>query len=101
MLLAVVADAPAHGYAIIDALRQRSGGHLDVPEGTLYPALHRLERVGLVHSDWDEVAESGQRRRRVYALTPAGVAALRDRRRDWERFAASMASILGEASNVD
>jgi DNA-binding PadR family transcriptional regulator len=101
MLLAVLAEAPAHGYAVIDALRQRSGGHLDVPEGTLYPALHRLERAGLVSSTWDPSADADGRRRRVYDLTPGGREALRQRRHEWERFAASMAGVLGETRDAD
>ncbi|WP_460915637.1 PadR family transcriptional regulator [Plantactinospora veratri] len=60
---------PAHGYALIAALRDRSEGTFDLPEGTVYPALHRLERDGLVSSEWDAGAS---RRRRVYRLTPLG-----------------------------
>ena len=50
LLLAVLAEAPAHGYLVIDRLRQASGGTFDLPEGTVYPALHRLERAGLLDS---------------------------------------------------
>ena len=61
-------DGPAHGYALIASLRDRSLGAFDLPEGTVYPALYRLERDGLVGSEWDA---SAARRRRVYSLTPA------------------------------
>src|SRR2546425_12523382 len=71
---------PAHGYALICALRERSAGVFDLPEGTVYPALHRLERDGLVSSEWDT---SAPRRRRVYSLTPDGAAALAAKRREW------------------
>ena len=77
VLLAVLADRPVHGYAVIEALRQRSGGAFDLAEGTVYPALHRFEREGLLSSTWHP--EAG-RPRRVYALTPRGADALAGRR---------------------
>ena len=70
MLLAVVEDEPANGYAIIDELRRRSSGTFDLPEGTVYPALHRLERAGLLRSDQTTV---NGRNRRVYRLSRAAV----------------------------
>ena len=91
LLLATLSEAPAHGYAIIDALRARSGGRFDLPEGTVYPALHRLEQLGLLGSHWSAEAP---RPRRVYALTAAGRAALRSRRQDWDTFVAAMAGVL-------
>ena len=69
LLLAAVRNQPAHGYAIAETLRSRSDGAFDLPEGTLYPALHRLERGGLLSSRWSEV---NGRRRRVYQLTARG-----------------------------
>jgi len=80
MLLAVLASGPAHGYAQAEALRALSGGELDIAEGTLYPALHRLEAEGLVRSSWTPHAG---RRRRVYRLTAAGRRALDERRTQW------------------
>ena len=82
----------AHGYALIVALRDRSEGAFDLPEGTVYPALHRLERDGLVASEWDTTAP---RRRRVYRLTPAGAAALVAKRREWRTFARGVQAIIG------
>ena len=67
ILLAVLEPEPRHGYAIMEALRTRSGGQVDLPTGTVYPALHRLERAGLVEATW---SAAGGRRRRVYQLTP-------------------------------
>lgn len=94
LLLATLRDAgPAHGYAIIASLRERSLGAFDLPEGTVYPALHRLERDGLVDSEWDA---SAARRRRVYRLTPAGAGALAARRRYWRDFARGMQAVLGQ-----
>jgi PadR family transcriptional regulator, regulatory protein PadR len=93
MLLATLRDVgPAHGYAIIVSLRERSLGAFDLPEGTVYPALHRLERDGLINSEWDLRAS---RRRRVYQLTTAGAKALAAKRRDWREFARGMQVILG------
>ena len=59
LLLAALRPGPAHGYAIIEELRRRSGGTFDLPEGTIYPALHRLERQGLIESEWSDA--SGRR----------------------------------------
>ena len=91
LLLAVVADGPAHGYAVITELARRSAGAFDLPEGTVYPALHRLERQGLLASDW---AVEGGRRRRVYRLTAAGATALSEATTEWRRFSRGMSAIL-------
>jgi len=92
LLLTVLAAGPAHGYAIISALRERSEGTFDLPEGTIYPALHRLEEAGLLASSW---AEADGRRRRVYGLTDEGAAALGTQRTEWRRFARGMQAVLG------
>ncbi|MGD0453863.1 MAG: PadR family transcriptional regulator [Solirubrobacteraceae bacterium] len=92
LILATVAQEPAHGYAIVQRLKQRSGGAFELAEGTVYPALHRLERDGLLASSWS--VESG-RRRRVYRLTRAGRSTLRERRRDWTHFAKAVEAVLG------
>ena len=91
LLLAVLEPGPRHGYAVIDALRNGSGGTLDLPTGTVYPALHRLERAGLIASDWQTV---GGRRRRAYQLTPAGLAALTEQRAVWEQFSTAVTALL-------
>jgi PadR family transcriptional regulator PadR len=92
LLLSVLAAGPAHGYAVIAALRGRSDGTFDLPEGTVYPALHRLERGGLLSSSW---ADAEGRRRRVYALTDQGEAALAAQRTEWKRFAGGISLVLG------
>ena len=92
LLLSVLARGPAHGYAVIAALRDRSGGMFDLPEGTIYPALHRLEGSGLLSSSW---AEADGRRRRVYALTQAGAAALAAEQTQWQRFAHGVQAVVG------
>jgi PadR family transcriptional regulator, regulatory protein PadR len=94
ILLAVLEPGPLHGYAIMGALRVRSGGHVDLPTGTVYPALHRLERAGLVVASW---SEAGGRRRRVYTLTPAGTRALDTERTTWHDFSAAVSALLQPA----
>jgi DNA-binding PadR family transcriptional regulator len=91
LLLAVLEAGPRHGYAVIEALRAGSEGTLDLPTGTVYPALHRLERAGLIASNWHTV---GGRRRRAYHLTPAGHAALREQRLVWETFSTAVTALL-------
>jgi PadR family transcriptional regulator PadR len=91
LLLAALEAGPLHGYAVMEALRTGSGGRVDLPTGTVYPALHRLERAGLVRSRWS--TESG-RRRRSYELTPAGSRALAGERTSWQEFAATVSALL-------
>jgi len=91
LILATLSGGPAHGYAIAQSLRGRSGGTFDLAEGTLYPALHRLERAGLVSSDWS--TESG-RRRRTYRLTRSGERMLTERRSEWRVLASAIDSVL-------
>jgi transcriptional regulator len=92
LLLTALEAHPAHGYAIAETLRARSEQAFDLPEGTLYPALHRLERAGLLASRWSD--QSG-RRRRVYHLTAKGRRALVKRQRDWLDFARAMRAVVG------
>jgi len=92
LLLAVLEDGPQHGYAVIELLRAGSGATIDLPTGTVYPALHRLERAGLIASDWQTV---GGRRRRAYHLTAAGVRALGEHRAVWDEFSAAVTALLG------
>jgi PadR family transcriptional regulator PadR len=91
LLLAVLEPGPRHGYAVIEALRDGSGGALNLPTGTVYPALHRLERAGLIASDWQTV---GGRRRRAYHLTAAGRVALTQQRAVWEQFSGAVTALL-------
>jgi DNA-binding PadR family transcriptional regulator len=95
LLLAVLQRGPAHGYEIITALRERSDGTFDLPEGTVYPALHRLENAGRLTSGW--TAETG-RRRRTYELTPDGAAALAAERESWARFSRGVGAVLAVAA---
>jgi PadR family transcriptional regulator, regulatory protein PadR len=91
LLLATLEAGPRHGYAIIDAVRVASAGRIDLPTGTIYPALHRLERAGLVTSSWS----TGQTRpRRTYKLTAAGRRALGTERSAWQEFATAVTAVL-------
>ncbi len=90
LILGVLSRGPLHGYAIIDELKQRSGGSLDLPEGTVYPALHRLEASGLLASTWSE----GARRRRIYRLTSRGKRELGERRQEWTGFVRAVEAVL-------
>jgi PadR family transcriptional regulator PadR len=98
IVLAALSSSPAHGYAVIQEIHRRSGGAFDLPEGTIYPALHRLEQTGLLSSRWT-VAESG-RQRRVYSLTPRGRRALSDHRAVWRRFADAIGGLFGEPNHA-
>src|ERR1700742_580457 len=92
LLLAALAQGPVHGYGVIVRLREDSGGVFAMPEGTIYPALHRLEAAGLVISS-DEFV--GGKRRRTYALTDAGVARLDARRAEWTVFSSVVSRMIG------
>ena len=91
LLLAIVEDGPRHGYAVIEELKRRTGDALDLPEGTVYPALHRLQKAGLLSSSWDDTTG---RRRRVYSLTTGGTRAVKDKRHEWQAFAAAVQGVL-------
>ena len=91
LLLSVLEDAPAHGYGLVEKLREQSEGAFDLAEGTVYPALYRLERRRLVASSWESVAG---RRRRVYRLTGGGRAALARQRDEWRSFARAVEAVV-------
>jgi transcriptional regulator len=91
LLLAMLRQGPNHGYGVVEKLRDESAGAFDLAEGTVYPALYRLERAGLIASRWTR-AEG--RRRRVYRLTRRGRAELERERKDWKSFANAVESVL-------
>jgi transcriptional regulator len=91
LLLATLESGPRHGYAIKEALREDSGGRFDLPTGTVYPALHRLEEAGLIAGTW---STTDGRRRRSYRLTPAGRRRLADDRATWRDFATAVTNVL-------
>jgi PadR family transcriptional regulator PadR len=91
LLLAILDDGPRHGYAVKEALREGSDGRFDLPTGTVYPALHRLESAKLIAGSWSTV---NGRRRRTYRLTSAGEGRLRSERGQWSEFANTITSLL-------
>ena len=91
LLLAALEAGPLHGYAVMEALRTGSGGRVDLPTGTVYPALHRLEGAGLIAGSWSTV---DGRRRRTYRLTAAGKRRLQAGRGNWREFAATVTALL-------
>jgi PadR family transcriptional regulator, regulatory protein PadR len=92
LLMGVLRGGPAHGYGMICALRDRSDGTFDLAEGTIYPALHRLEESGMITST---VASANGRRRRTYALTASGRRAFSAQRKEWLGFVAGMTAVVG------
>ena len=88
-------DAPAHGYALARTIEQRTENALQLREGTLYPALHTLERDGLVVSAWETPAKG--RERKVYRLSPAGETKLGESSRAWHEFAEAVGRVLAPA----
>ena len=91
LVLDVLERQPMHGYGVVRALRERSGGVFELPEGTVYPSLHRLEEAGLLESDWLDV---DGRRRRVYRVTAAGSTAASAERTEWSHFAGAVGAVL-------
>jgi DNA-binding PadR family transcriptional regulator len=88
IVLAILAEGDSYGYAILQRVRELSGGRLAWTDGMLYPVLHRLERFGHVEARW-EVAASG-RRRKYYRITPPGRAHLAEERRQWQAVDATL-----------
>ena len=91
LVLAALEVEPAHGYAIIQRLRLRSDEVFTLPEGTVYPALHRLERDGLVKSRWTTV---NGRKRRVYRITRSGKEGLAVRKLEWQTFSRAVEAVF-------
>src|SRR5438876_8602991 len=95
LILDVISRGPTYGYQIAQTVMLQSKGYFDLKEGSLYPALHRMERQKLLSSYWEELPE--QRRRKFYKLTPAGRRALEAKRDEWSKFSESVESVLGGA----
>ncbi|MCU0491153.1 MAG: PadR family transcriptional regulator [Chloroflexaceae bacterium] len=92
LLLALLENGPMYGYQIVKEVRSRSEGLLDLKEGTLYPALHRLEKAGWIEGFWQARADGADRR--YYRLTARGVAAAQQKRAEWRQLVAAMEGIL-------
>jgi transcriptional regulator len=95
LILKVVALGPIHGYAIAQRLQQMSGAVLQVQQGSLYPALHRLEKRRWLRAEW--AASDTGREARFYSLTKLGRQQLEEQRANWDRLSAAISGILGAA----
>jgi PadR family transcriptional regulator, regulatory protein PadR len=92
LILKAVSLKPLHGYGVLQRIRQISGDALDIPQGSLYPALYRLEHQGLIVAEWGQ--SENNRRAKYYTATVAGRRRLRDEAAGWNRLAAAIASAL-------
>ena len=92
LLLCLLADKPMYGYQLIKELKDRSQGYFNFKEGTLYPALHRLDTAGLIEGSW-RMLPSGQQRR-YYNITEKGLAGLAKQRGHWHDFITAMNLII-------
>jgi PadR family transcriptional regulator PadR len=95
LILKAVSLGPLHGYGILLRIEQISGGQLDIQQGSLYPALYRLEHQGAIASEWGE--SENNRRAKYYRLTAAGRALLKTETEKWNRMAGVMAAVLRTA----
>ncbi len=93
LILSLLQEEPMYGYQLSKELRQRSSGYFELKEGTLYPALHRLEKEGLLRSRWQVVEEGPSRR--YYHLTDKGRKELNRLQRDWTTYAQQLLALLG------
>ena len=91
LVLAILAEGDSYGYAILQRVRELSGGQLEWTDGMLYPVLHRLTRLGLVEPRW-ETADSG-RRRKYYRITPQGGEHLAEQQRQWQAVDAALRGV--------
>ena len=92
MILRLLADEPMYGYQMVKELQTRSEGYFEIEQGTLYPALHRLERDGMVRSQWQILGEGPPRK--YYHITEAGHAALHEGAAQWINFSQSLLKLL-------
>ena len=91
LILATLRDGPLHGYGVVEKLRGASHGVFDLAEGTVYPALYRLEAAALLSSKW---TTAGGRRRRVYQLTKRGRTELERERKEWKAFSLAVEAVV-------
>ncbi|HEX4166421.1 MAG TPA: PadR family transcriptional regulator [Bryobacteraceae bacterium] len=92
LILKAVSLKPLHGYGVLLRIRQISGDSLDIPQGSLYPALYRLEHQGLIAAEWGQ--SDNNRRAKYYTVTAAGRRRLREETAGWNRLATAIASAL-------
>jgi len=95
LMLEVISQGPTYGYEISQTVDTRSNGYFSLKEGSLYPALHRLEQQKLIKSSWREV---DGRRRKYYELSAAGGKTLEAKKKEWQAFSAGIRGVLGDSS---
>ena len=95
LILKAVSLGPLHGYGVLLRIQQISSGRLEIQQGSLYPALFRLEHQGLIAGEWGE--SENKRRAKYYSLTPAGRRRFQEQTRDWHRMADIIAGVLKTA----
>ena len=96
LILKAVSLRPLHGYGVLLRIRQISGDALEIPQGSLYPALYRLEHQGLIAAEWGQ--SENNRRAKYYTLTAAGRRRLREETAGWNRLASASAAALNTTS---
>ena len=92
LMLKAVSLKPLHGYGVLLRIRQISGDALDIPQGSLYPALYRLEHQGLIVAEWGQ--SDNNRRAKYYTVTTAGRRRLREETAGWNRLSAAISGVL-------
>jgi PadR family transcriptional regulator len=92
-ILALLAEGRRYGFEIIQELKRRTGGYLDLKEGTLYPALHRMEKQGLLVSEW-VIQDGAGAPRKYYSITPVGARSLEDARGEWAAMVSGVDGVL-------
>jgi transcriptional regulator len=95
LILKAVSLRPLHGYGVLLRIQQISGDALEIPQGSLYPALYRLEQQELIAAEWGQ--SDNNRRAKFYTLTPAGRRRLREETASWNRLASAIAAALNTA----
>lgn len=96
IVLQIVMSRPLYGYEICKVADRRTNGLFELREGSLYPALHKLERDGLLAGYWEQTDQG--RRRKYYRITPTGQEHLQRKQAEWREFSAAMNAVLGGAT---
>ena len=98
LVLAILAEGESYGYAILKRVRELSAGELEWTDGMLYPLLHRLDRLGLVTTEWQTPPEG--RRRKYYAITDEGRSALAEHKRQWATVTRALSGVFGGGDSL-
>jgi len=99
LILSLLAECPMYGYLLARELERRSEGYFDMQEGLLYPALHRMEKDGLLTGEWRKAA--GARRRKYYLITERGRRALDESVEEWATFATKLMELIGGQGDAE